>query len=853
MDALVVLHCLVLTWLVHQATIDSSEMPPGQGDEELAGRGGDACGPPMLVKLPFHITGLQQTVLDGQPSLLVAIQGKGARSCENMSDDSNMASSESSNLDLLSENLEAFLSAVTLQSVLQPFLSLPSFSDDIPSSILSSLSRSASDFSLASLFSYHDHITPFTTPVSFYWGSLYHHTSLPSDESLKSASAVNTTVCALKHTSLGNPYLVYTVLSRAFSIGLDLVGVRLLFGEWSGSLLSTDSINSHICSSEIKPVLALALRGPNAVYGWRDVLGPDDNALAKVTDPTSISAVFGSNLVSAMRSPYQSPVALAKWFGGRACLKTGAVFGMSDARTKSERRKRQRVRFSESESEDGMILSPLLPDVLLPPIISNLPRLIAQAYSKSLLVVAPSVPPSCYGSVLASCSELGFDIFGAKRIRLNSKRANALKISSEFVAHFTPSSTPPSPLILDSSKQPPLLGGVVTSVQAPPPLPSVIVIVGRENAALHSATLKRLIMRNIQLLAEKNEHVKISSLSLRSYSPDSIAHLIPYSEERLKLLGSFGSLMPLGSSEVGHVEDDKDCALHEEVCFVAIPGVKSLPACVSLLDKIFYITRTSSTDAASGFDVAMGAGGGKGQGLSRTADNPNEGCEEFELVGMRIVPQLSRFHAKKLCPILVGDSLYSQAVQLLSDKPATLVVFRGISCNKKVLEHVRPTRSAGHVIDLEKRLQFVISRDLPEAVRLTSLFFSGKDLFSDSSSQILTPYLPDSWIHQSDILHGYLHPRETLFSVLWFPLHQLKLAVKVLSRLSRSGFAFAGISTTEVNGDSDVTDKQVGCFASIGLHDWECISMRCTYCRPVFVRNFGCYALFGVEKFSSNF
>lgn len=813
-EALVVLHCLVLTWLVHQAAVDCSEAP---GDRNLAS--GDSSSPPTLAELPFAITGLQQTVLDGQPCLLVAVQDRGTS--KTVSHESPLPSSKSSDLDLFSEDceeMEALLSDITLQAVLQPFLSLPALSDSIPSSILSSIGRDVSDLPLISLFSYHDHITPFTTPVSFYWGSLYHSSSLPSDESLKSTNAINTTVCVLKHASLGNAHLIYTVLIRAFSIGLDLAGVRLLFEEWKNSLLSSEPPDPQTHCGEMRPVLALALRGPDAVYGWMDVLGPDDSALARLTDPTSISAVFGSNLVSAVRNPYQSAVSLAKWFGGRACLKTGTVFGMSDARTKSERRKRQRVRFSESESEDGMMISsPLLPEVLLPPIISNLPHLVAQAYSKSLLVVAPTIPPSCYASMLASCSELGFDIFGAKRIRLNSKRANALRISAEFVAHFTPSSTPPSPLILDSSKQPPLLGGVPTSMQAPPPLPSIIVIIGRENAALHCATLKKLIVRNIQQLAEKSKHIKTGT-SLLSDSPNTITHLIPYSEDRLKLLGSFASPMPPGSSEIGHIEDDKDCTVQEEVSFVTVPGVKSLPICVNLLERIFSITQVASNGAASGLDITERVGGRRGQSLPQTESNLNKACEEFELVGLKIVPQLSRFHAKKLCPIPMGDPLYSQAVQLLSDKPATLLVFRGISVNKRVVERVEPTRSAGHAVDLEKRLQFVVSRDLPEAVHFTSLFFSGKDLFSDSSSQILTTYLPDSWIHQSDILQGYLHPREKLLSILWFPLHQLKLAVKVLNRLSRSGFVFAGISTTEVRNDGvhDVTTGgQVGYISSV--------------------------------------
>lgn len=442
-DTWVVLRCLILTWLAYQAAVDCSDSyTPDSGNDE-----GDAF---SSSKLPFRITGLQQSMLDGQPSLLIAIQGKDCGESRN----TGPTTLPHGHPDC--EEMEGILSSVTLEAVLRPFLSLSTIANAIPSATLSTLSRGALAQPIGSLFGYQDDITPFTTPISFYWTSFYQPSTLPCDESLKPLNAINTTVCILNYTALGNPHLVYTVLCRASSRGLDLAGVRLLFGEQSGSVLSVNSLSHSLAGvprDAMQPTLALALRGPDAVYGWVDAVGPDDSTLAKVTDPTSLSAVFGPGLVHAVKSPYQSTAVLAKWFGGRACLKTGAVFGMSDPHTKSERRKRQRVRFSESESEDSMILSPL-PDVLLPPIVSNLPRLIAHAYSKFVLIVSPSVPPSCYSSMLASCSELGFDIFGAKRIRLNGKRASALDISTEFISHFTPSSTPPSPLILDPSQAP---------------------------------------------------------------------------------------------------------------------------------------------------------------------------------------------------------------------------------------------------------------------------------------------------------------------------------------------------------------------------------------------------------------
>ncbi len=769
MDSQLVLHCLVLTWLVCRAATDCHKP---QAAKEAEGEGGSEKS--GLLKPPFRITGLQQTVLDGQLSLLIAVW---------------MSENEPSNSDD-SKEIDDFLAKVTLQEFLQPLLSLDSISNSIPTLCSSSL-NSVLLQPLSSLFSFQADVSPLTTPISFYWYSMYHLSALPSSESLKASNRVSTTICTLNSTALFNAQLVFSLFHRVLSSGLDLAGLRLLFGDQENTVPHPKSQQSSNTDHEVS--LALALRGPNAVYSWVDVVGPEDSALAKVTDPSSISAVFGSGMVHTIRTPYQLNAALAKWFGGRACLKTGTVYGTSDPYTKSERRKRQRVRFSESESEDSISISSPLPDVIFPRLICNRPRLIAQAYSKSLLVVSPSVPPSCYTTVVDSCSELGFDIFGAKRMRLNRKRANVLEIPCEFLSQFTPSSTPASPLILDSSTQPPLFGGVVSSLQAPPPLPSVVFIIGRENSSVHSTTLKKLITNKLQQLTKGNNHVEIG----KSVShPNSISHTVPYSEDKLKVLGNFtapivssSSLQPkLKGDGMGSVSED----LQEELCFVAVPGTKSLPACVRTLNSIFDVIITSGSDVFA--SQSPNQRGYPSTTADREGASDEDALGKFEMVGLKIIPQLSRFHAKKLCPLSADDSHYLQAVQLLSDKPATIVVFRGICCNRRIARCLKGSYTPSRVLNLEQKLQFIVSSDSTDAVNLSQLFFSGKDLYSDNSSRTLAPYLPDSWIHEADIFQSFLHPQESLFSVLQLPLKQMRLAVKVLNKLSRSGFAFVGIA-----------------------------------------------------------
>lgn len=776
-DIHITLHCLVLTGLTCQAALDCG---CGGSGSQVEGEGRDVN--KMEFSLPFNfpfwITGMQQTVLDGHPSILISIQ---------MREDGN-----SDRTDLVYEDakeVDGFLLGVSIGVFLQPLIGNKHTSGAIPPSHLSSLEGVLSQ-PLSILLAYQDGISPLTSPISFYWHSTYHPSFLPSNESLKSSNSVTMTVCTLNSVSLADPRLILTVFQRVFASGLDIAGVRLLFGDHSMSVSSVELLpsltgNGGAVSTTLLPTLALALRGPDAVYRWMDVVGPDDSTLARVTDPTSISATFGSGLVLAVRSPYQSTAALAKWFGGRACLKTGTVFGMSDHHTKSERRKRQRVRFSESESEDS-ISSPL-PDVMFPPLICNRPRLIAQPYLKSLLVISPSIPPSCYGCVLSSCCQLGFDIFGAKRIRLNTKRAIVLEISGDFVSHFTPSSTPPSPAILDPSTQPPLFGGVFMPTHAPPPLPSVIFIIGRENSNIHHTTLKILIARNLQLLVQSNDGLEIER-SLMDY-PNAIAHLVPFGEEKVKLLGSFAVVVCGGSSQPVVDVDSND--LQEELCFVAMPGVNSLLSCVGMLDRVFNLTPACNDPEVSDKE-------------SLPTCRESSAFSEFEMVGMRIVPQLARFHAKKLCLLSADDPLYSKAVQLLSDVPASVFIFRGICCNKRISHCISLySKASSHVVSLEQRLQFIVSRSSAEGVHLSGLFFSGKDLFSDTRRRVLTAYLPEVWSHESDILQGFLNPRETLFSVVQLPLTQMKLVVKVLGKLSRSGFAFAGISAVELSVESE--------------------------------------------------
>ena len=783
MDAQVALHCLLLTWLTVQASEDyfsSSLMTEQDRNEYLK--------PPIFGTFPFKIASVQLTFLHGNPSIFVAIQERSNRIAESISVAGNV----------FFKTVEAFLTDTNLKKALEPLILHES---TFATKLLSSL-PDLLRLPLHTFLTFQDDTFPLTAPISFYWCSSYLPSCLPSLESLVTQNTPTTTVFTLNCTSLTDPTLVLSIFQKVFLNGLNIAGIRTIYGKTEGSLLYDTIPRKATSSAHLSMTLAVALRGPNAILCWKDVMGSQDETFSKVIDSFSLTVKFGSNRLCTLTTANWSSAALAEWFGGRACLKTCSVVGMTDPYTKSERRKRQRVRFSETQSESEDSVSSPFTELSFPPLISNLPRLTVHTYTKSLLTVSPNVPPSCYGSILASCNQLGFDIFGARRIRLNAKRAAAVGIEGEFLTHYAPSSTPPSPLLLSESSNP-LSSAPVK--QLLPPLPSGIFIIGRESSEVYYNALKNLITTNLRSLVRDNSHIEINVNCLDS--PYTLVHLGPYAEDKLKLFGLF-STPPIFQVDQVSIEKIEDQAVEsqgcrEELCFVALPGPKSLMSGVTFLNSMFRINPPPPHELDQQQQLQRSL---TSQPLLVSEDRPACDYGKPELVGMRIIPHLSRFHSKKLCPLDSSDHDYSQAVQLLTDKPAILLIFRGVYCQRSVQCCINGLQSSPQT--LEQSLQYIVSQTLSKGVFLSYLFFSGKELYSDPHSWLMVPYIPHAWVHESDILHGFLHPRDNLFSVILLPLAHMTHALEVIHKLSISGFHFAGISAVELSVlDEEVLDQ----------------------------------------------
>lgn len=780
--------CLLLSWL---ATIVA-----GGGEREEVG--------PLASAVPFRVTGLLQTVINSSRCLVVGVASSAARSYLE------------GDVGARQNVLQDALVQVTVKDALAPVLTFAS--GCLQSSILEELEPILAR-PLSALFALQEDTSPLRTHVSFYWHSLYTAASHRTMEALQSQASLETTVCVVPLSSLPGEF-VFAVVQQAYRVGLDLAGVRLLYSQSAASLLEGNGMGTVGGGGDDlapnRPTLVLALRGPDAIHTWMDVIGSEDVTLARVTNPESITARFCDDhppgcrrillLPECVRTPYTVHLATALCFGGRACTRSGSVLGMTDPGTKSERRRRQRVRFSDSSESDEFSRSsssdsPAAAPPLLTPLVSNLPTLVVPPFGKFVLVLSPQVPPSLYVAVLATCSRFGYDLLGVRRMRLNQKRATALGLPTRCLSSFTPTSSSPtssSPTCISRSAHHPLPGTVRPPTppevdQGSPPLPSTFLLLGRENAFLHSSALIEAILAALQ-------EVWSGPLSCPSLG-SSVAHALEYSDALLGTMGGgFYPLPPMTYTQVPLPSPgwEEWSGYLEEVCVVAVTQSNSLGRALEFLGAVFNLCPVSSS-STSEFPSSSG---------TLLGDMVELGG--LELLGMKLVPQLSRYHAKQLCPCEPSSPFYQVALNALSDAPALLLVLRGLGCNTRVQRLVPEliwSRS-------EPKVCLFASTSFQHAYDLLSVFFSDKELFCDFKGRVLSLYTPTPSI--DCILSGLQDPIQPLCSVFSLPSNHGALFVKVMQKLCRAGFRFVGM--TCCYGDQEEGTVEV---SGVGCCHWE--------------------------------
>lgn len=759
-DAQTSFHCLLLSWLAALAA--------------AAGKGPPALGPAVV---PFRVTGLLQTVINGSRCLMVGVASLTGQP---------LATGEGT--DAGSENaqqsaLQNALTQVTVRAALQPVMVFAF--KYLKAAILEEL-EPILVLPLSALFVHQEDLSPLGTHISFYWYSLYTAASHPTGESLRSRAVLETTVCAIPLSTPSQAELVLAVVQQAFRVGLDLAGIRLVYNQSAQSLIEGNGTETGGGGGPTTPGLAtlvLALRGPDAVRTWIDVVGPRDVVLARITDPESINAQFsspGQTSLECVRTPYTVALAIALGFGGRTCVRTGSVLGVSDPSTKSERRKRQRVRFSDSSESDELSRSSSshssespTPSPLLPPLLSNLPTLVVPPFGKFVLALSPQVSPVFYPCVLATCSRLGFDFLGVKRLRLNQRRASSLGIPAHCMSSFTPSSSSPtstSPTCVPRSCHPAERPITPPDVDlGSPPLPSTFLLLARENAPLHSGALMRAVLGDLAAMQRE-----CSNAPTCAPFGSSAVHALECSDAVLGMLGGFCPLPPMVNTQAQL--PDQASGYPEEVCVVAATQSSGLVLAVEFLSAVFGVSAVSSSAELS---------------YSRACLGDTSELGGLELLGMKLVPQLSRYHAKQLCPLEPSSPFYQAALNALSDAPVLLMVLRGLQCNVRVQRLVPElVRSAS-----EPKVSLITSTSFQQAYNLLSVFFTDKELFCDYKGRALSQYTPCPSI--DCILSGLQDPVQPLCSVFSVAASQGGLIVRVMEKLCRAGFKFVGMTCAD--------------------------------------------------------
>ena len=149
---------------------------------------------------------------------------------------------------------------------------------------------------LSCLFNIQSDISPLTTPLKFYSYSFYIPHCLPTTDSIRTLSPLQTTVCTIQQHHLSNVNLIFSLLYEATLQALDVSGIRLVYYQetaFNSSFKGTIS-KSH----KLQTVLAMAFRGPNAISCLMDIVGPEDHSLALITDPNSIVCSIWHSITS---------------------------------------------------------------------------------------------------------------------------------------------------------------------------------------------------------------------------------------------------------------------------------------------------------------------------------------------------------------------------------------------------------------------------------------------------------------------------------------------------------------------------------------------------------------------------
>ena len=698
--------------------------------------------------MPFIVTGLKQTVFDGKPAIVVAIS-------TSIEKESNIAALHNVNQWLNDTSLKqlAVMAGIEVPSVITEGVC------DEDSLLIHPLSD---------ILCFTEDTSSFFVPTSFYWDRFGKDNGTIGETT---NCDIETTIATIHHGWLCDAIFLFSVLNSVTSAGLDLAGLRLVQKPDHGHPLDRKSCEEDQLSSsaELNFVLALAIRGPQAINRWAEVVGPADCELAKVTDPSSLSALFGKpneDLMWFSRNAHRAFYATAKWFGGRACIKTKIIFGINDAATKVEKRKWQKVRFADSpKSESTEPSTPTTPTIAS--------CLFAANHSKIILTVSPKLAPSLYPHVFSACDQTGYKVLGIKRMRLNQKRARMLSLSNDDkMDNFTPSS--PSKNLKESPLSP-----LSPLCENAPPMPSLLLILSRENAMYHSSVLS-------MCLQEKLSPHFINKTSLLVE-----LRIAPYSDMVLSTIKSFTEIPSkpyFSSSKISSLKSSvkEVVQLKEELSVLCLFENQVQ----NLITSLEIILRVCSNDGVPEDPMDFRLECKQGEKYS----DKNSLLGSLELLGLKWLPKAEKHTLQdvKAFEDCIACFKRGDVITNLMMQTFVVVVFRGMDANNRIRQLLNESDSL-------QNSSIAVTTTGFAGIQLASLLFASKELFPNFEVRHLSTYLSPQLLTNSNIFQ-FMEESDNnkCISVLAVKADSFKLFVKILEKLCRRGFRIVGLRVAEV-------------------------------------------------------
>ena len=728
--------------------------------------------------IPFIVTGLKQTVYDGKPAIVVAI--------------STLLEKESDS-DAL-HNVNQWLNDTSLEQL------TGIAGTEVPSVITEGVccdEESLLTHPLSDILCFTEDTSSFFMPTSFYWERFGKDNGI-TGETIN--CDIETTIATIHHGWLCHAIFLFSVLDSVTSAGLDLAGLRLVEEPDDDHPLDIKSCEEDRLSSS-NFVLALAIRGPQAINRWVEVVGPADHELAKVTDPTSLSALFGKpkeDLMWFSRNARRAFYATAKWFGGRACIETKTIFGINDATTKAEKRKWQKVRFADSPKSE--LTEPSTPTT---PTIASC--LFAANHSKIILTVSPKVAPSLYPHVFSACTQTGYKVLGIKRMRLNQKRARMLSLSSDDkMDNFTPSS--PSKNLKESPLSP-----LSPLCESAAPMPSLLLILSRENAMYHSNILSMCLQENLAThFASKTSLL----VELR---------IAPYSDMVLSTIKSFTEIPSkpnFSSSKISSLKSSvKDIVQLKEELSVVCFFENQVQNLVASLEIILCVCNNVVPEDPVDFKLECK------QGESNRDKNSLLGT--FELLGLKWLPKAEKHTLQdvKVFEDYIDCFKHGDVITNLMMQALIVVVFRGMDANNRIRQLLNENDSL-------RNSSIAVTTTGFAGIQLASLLFSSKELFPNFEVRHLSTYLSPQLSINSNIFQSMEESdNNKCVSVLAVKVDAFKVVVKILEKLCRRGFRIVGLRVAEVTSEMWINMRSTIKRTTVSSQVCVCIVLQAFACR----------------------